>query len=209
MNDDLLAVVLQQIPDESTIIQPGSNEFDDVAGGRRGEAFGAPAWAYYSTFAGQNPDGSKRSGGTTCSTFVAYWMSRAGGWPADMIDRAPTDPVAPGGGYTPGSSLSKIIFGAKRRGWYKNAGSLDLQPGDVYHVVHPQHANSDHIGIVRAVGEAEQDGTREVCTVDGGQGTGADARWQSRILSADGTTLSLDGVPARLLGWVRATGGPA
>jgi hypothetical protein len=58
---------------------------------------------------------------------------------------------------------------------------------------------------VRSVGEPRPDGTREVSTVDGGQGTGTDARWQTRILSADGRTLSLDGVPARLLGVVRAT----
>ena len=59
-------------------------------------------------------------------------------------------------------------------------------------------------------------------TIDGGQGAavqvpgaddaanaalsrGASARWQARVLSADGRTLSLGGVPARILGVVRAT----
>ena len=205
MNDSLLAAALQQISDAETVIQPGSPEFNAVGGGPQFVCCGQPAWPYYQMVVSIAPP---RSGGTTCSTFLAYWMSVAGGWPADMIDRKPTDADAPGGGFVPGLSLSKIIAGAKKRGWYHDAqaGDVGLQPGDIYHVDHPAHPNSDHVGIVREVRDPGPDGTREIGTIDGGQGSGADARWQTRILSADGKTIALDGIAARLLGVVRADG---
>ena len=223
MNDRLLAAALNLIPDAGTVIAPGSPAFDAVAGGRRPDYLGAPAWAYYSTFASVDPAGNKRWGGSTCSTFLAYWMGMTG-WPADLIDRAPSDAFgAPGGGFAPGASLSKIVGGGKRRGWYVAADShgFQLQPGDIYHVDHVGHPNSDHVGLVRSVGDPRADGTRVAETIDGGQAAavnvpgasaeanaalsrGASARWQSRTLSADGRTLSLGGVPARILGVVRA-----
>ena len=231
MNDRLLAAALADLPDASAVVSPGSpttgDRFDAAAGGRRPDYLGAPAWAYYTTFASVAPDGSKRWGGSTCATFVAYWMAKAAGWPASMVDRSPADAFgAPGSGFQPGMSLAKVVGGAKAAGLYVTADSpgFEFRPGDVYHQDHPPAANSDHVGVVRSVGEPRADGTREVVTVDGGQGAavqlpgadaaanaalsrGASARWQARVLSADGRTLSLGGVPARLLGVVR--GAPA
>ena len=197
LNDALLSAVLELLPTASTVLRPGDAALDPVYGGRRADAFGAPAWGYYQRKIASG------SGGTTCGTVLAYWMGRAG-WPLDMIDRAPTDPVAPGASFTPGLSVSKIIDGAKRRGWYQ-AGGMSWQPGDAYHVDHPPRVNSDHVGAVVSVSAPRADGTRIIETGDGGQGDGADVKRNLRTLSADGSTLTLDGVPARVLGTLRAT----
>lgn len=228
MNDRLLAAALADLPSPTSVVAPGSTAFDAAAGGRRPDYLGAPAWAYYATFASVDPAGNKRWGGSTCATFLAYWMARSnvgadGGWPAAMIDRAPDDAYgAPGSGFQPGASLSKVVGGAKAAGIYVAADStgFELRPGDAYHQDHPPAANSDHVGVVQSVGPPRGDGTREVQTIDGGQAAkvvvpgadaaanatlsrGASARWQVRVLSADGRTLSLGGVPARLLGVAR------
>lgn len=208
MNERLLDEATRLVPGD-VVLRPGDAALDPVYGGRVADQYGAPAWAYYSTKIG--PD---TSGGTTCSTVLAYLMSRAG-WPMDMIDRAPTDPVAPGGGFTPGMSMSKIVYGAKhppkrsgRSVWYLDAPVEPLL-GDAYHVDHPPKANSDHVGVVVRVGDRAADGTREIVTIDGGAGSGADVQRQTRVLSADGRTLTLilpNGVrvPARMLGVIRA-----
>lgn len=226
MNDKLLAAALADLPDASAVVRPGDPDFEAAAGGRRPDYLGAPAWRYYSTFASVDPAGNKRWGGSTCSTFLGKWMGQAG-WPGDLLDRAADDPVAPGApgtSFQPGASLSREVAGAKRRGWYVPADSegFDLRPGDAYHVDHEGRPNSDHVGVVKGVGDPRTDGTREVVTIDGGQGAavqlpgadaaanaalsrGASARWQTRTLSADGRTLTLGSAPARVLGVIRAT----
>ena len=75
-NARLLAAALADLPDASAVVSPGSPAFDAAAGGRRPDYLGAPAWAYYTTFASVAPDGSKRWGGSTCSTVLAYWMAQ-------------------------------------------------------------------------------------------------------------------------------------
>jgi hypothetical protein len=206
LNEKLLEATLELLPNATTILKPGDAILDVVYGGRKPDLYGGPVWGYYQTFLGDNPNGSKRSGGTTCSTVLAYLMGKTG-WPFDMIDRAPTDPV-PGGGFTPGGSLTKIVFGAKKpsRRWYLDKPGANLRPGDAYHIDHEGKANSDHVGVILEVGDALPDGTRRVVTADGGQGhPGYEVHWNTRILSADGSTLTLNGVPARLLGAIRAT----
>jgi hypothetical protein len=193
----LLAAGRDLVPAPSTILRPGDPALDVVYGGRLPDVFGAPAWGYYETkLAGG------RSGGTTCGIVLAYLMARAG-WPRGMINRLPSDP-APGVGFTPGWHVTRIVEGAKRRGWYL-APPAGPRVGDAYHVDHPPKPNSDHVGLVESVSPARADGTRTVTTIDGGQGTGADVQRQTRTLSADGRALTLNGVPARVLGWIRAS----
>jgi hypothetical protein len=205
LNDRLLAATLELLPTATTVLKPGAQILDVVYGGRKPDLYGGPVWGYYQTYLGENPDGSKKSGGTTCSTVLAYLLGKSD-WPADMIDRAPTDPV-PGGGFTPGRSLTNIVYGAKKaaRKWYLEKPGANLRPGDAYHIDHEGKLNSDHVGVILEVGDALPDGTRRIVTADGGQGhPGYEVHWNARILSADGSTLTLNGVPARLLGAIRA-----
>jgi hypothetical protein len=200
LNDALLDANLKFVPDATTVLSPGNPILDVAYGGRLPDMHGGPAWKYYQTYL----DDAKKSGGTTCSTWLAYVMALAG-WPAEMIDRSTTDP-APGGGFTPGWSMTKIVAGAQRKGWYrKKPAAGDWQRSDVYHIDHAEKPNSDHVGQVLEVGDPQPDGTRRVVTLDGGQGQpGYHVQWQTRILSADGSTLTLQGVPARVLGLIRA-----
>jgi hypothetical protein len=199
MNDRLLAAVLELLPESSTVLHPGDAALDAVYGGKRPDAYGDRAWRYY-----QRKIGPDKSGGTTCGTTLAYWMGRAG-WPSDMIDRAPDDEFgAPGAKFTPGMSVSYFVAGAKRRGWYVEEAAVGvLQPGDAYHVDRPPKPNSDHVGVVISVSAPAADGTRTVETGDGGAEDGATVKRNRRTLSADGSTLTLGGAPARLLGVVR------
>ncbi len=201
LNAALLAVATQLFPNNATVLQPGSPLFDVIHGGRRPDAFGAPSWGYYSIFVGRNADGSPRSGGTTCGVVLGYELARAR-WPADMINRLPTD-AAPGSGFDIGMHVTKFIAGARERGWYHGA-PFEPQPGDGYHADHPPKPNSDHVGVIVSVSAPRADGTREVVTVDGGQPPGWYAHRNTRILSADGRTLTLSGVPARVVGYIRA-----
>ena len=201
MNDQLLQAALATLPDSKTILRPSDAAIDPIYGGGRREAFGAPAWNYYQMLL----DANGRKGGTTCGTVLAYWMSLAG-WPADMVNRKTDDPVAPGGGFKPGVQITEETEGAKKRGWYLTPDKVgtDWSAGDGYHVDHPPKANSDHVGVVISV-SANGDGTFTIETGDGGQEGGASIKRNLRTLSADGKTLTLDGVPARVLGVIRAS----
>ena len=198
LNTRLLAETLKLLPSADTVLRPGDAALDPIYGGRRPDAYGEPAWGYYQRVIGTNQDGTPKSGGTTCAITLGYLMSLAG-WPADMVNRLPSDPVAPGGGFTAGLPVSKIVSGAKKRGWYLPP-TTPLRPGDAYHVDH-WRPNSDHVGDVVAVNG------QTVETADGGQGRGADVHRNIRVLTSDGgnRTLTLNGVPARLLGVIRAT----
>jgi hypothetical protein len=200
MNAALLGAGRDLVPDASTVLRPGDARLDPVYGGRVADVAGAPAWRYYDV---KLADGS--SGGTTCGVALAYLLGRAG-WPADMVNRAPDDAWAPGGGFVPGLHVSKIVGGARSRGFYLGP-QAGPQVGDAYHVDHPGRPNSDHVGLVKYVGAPLPNGTRAVVTIDGGQETGATVREEERVLSADGRTLTLGGVPARVLGWIRAPQG--
>jgi len=198
LNDALLASTLELLPTSSTVLRPGDAVLDGVYGQRKPDAFGAPVWGYYQTILGKNDDGTPRKGGTTCGIVLAYEMAKAG-WPVEMINRLPTDPVAPGSGFTPGLHISKIVGYAQKKGWYKRTPGTDLQPGDAYHIDHPEKPNSDHVGVIVGVNG------NQIETADGGQETGATVKRNVRTLSADGKTLTLDGRSARVLGVIRAT----
>lgn len=202
LNAALLSVARQLFPTPSTVLRPGDPVLDPIYGGRVADIAGGPSWGYYSVHL-PGPNGTTHSGGTTCGIVLAYELARAG-WPKDMVNRSRLDPVAPGSGFTPGMHISKIVGGAKQRGWYRDPTSTPPQPGDAYHEDHPPRPNSDHVGGILSVSDPRADGTRQVITFDGGAGTGADAQLHTRTLSADGQSLSLDGVPARVLGWIRA-----
>jgi hypothetical protein len=58
--------------------------------------------------------------------------------------------------------------------------------------------------VVLSVSAPEADGTRRVETADGGAEDGATVMRHERVLSADGSTLTLGGAPARMLGVARA-----
>jgi len=201
LNEELLRAVLATLPDASTVLQPGNAALDPVYGGRVGDRFGAPAWNYYQVLL----DANGRKGGTTCGTALAYWMGKSG-FPADMVNRKVDDADAPGGGFMPGSQITKEVSGAQKHGYYlkPDAVGTDWQPGDGYHVDHPPKPNSDHVGVVLAV-TPNADGTVAIETGDGGQGTGADIKRNLRVLSADGKTITLNGVAARVLGIIRAS----
>ena len=205
LNDDLLAAALAVVP-PGTVLHPvlGTPDpvLDPVYGGRKPDMNGAPAWAYYQMILGKNPDGSVRKGGTTCVITLTYFAALAG-WPKEMINREPTDQWATGGGFTPGSM--KFLDVAKKRSWYKSGAAIgDWQATDAYHIDHVGKPNSDHVGLVETVSDPAADGTRQIGTIDGGQGTGADIQRNTRTLSADGKTLTLNSVPARVLGVIRA-----
>jgi len=203
LNDDLLTAATELVPDASTVLRPGDPRIDPVYGGRMGDRFGAPAWGYYQVLL----DANGKKGGTTCVITLGYLMGRSG-WPADMVNRPADDKFgAPGSGMRPGSM--KVIDAAKVHGFYKLpelVGAAWL-PGDAYHIDHPPRPNSDHVGTVASVSDPAADGTRQVETIDGGQGAGADIKRNVRTLSADGKTLALGGDVARVLGVIRADGG--
>ena len=189
---------------EGVTLRPGDTALDPVYGGRIPDAFDSPAWRYY-----QERVGPGKSGGTTCGVTLAYLLGKAG-WPADMVNRDPSDPYAPGGGFSVGMHIARIVSGAERpdRRWYRAPGASGdalPRPGDAYHVDHPPKLNSDHVGVVESVSAPRADGTRAVTTIDGGQGTGADVKRNERVLSADGRTLTLGMTPARVRGWIRAS----
>lgn len=200
LNDRLLAAARELVPPGSPPLTPDApgGPLDAAYGGRLANAYGRPAWSYY-----QELTGPSKSGGTTCGVALAYFMSLAR-WPSQMINRSTTDPVAPGGGFVPGLHISKIVGGAQGRGWYLRPATA-WQPGDVYHVDHPPKPNSDHVGVVESVIPLPG-GTYSVSTIDGGQGPGDYVSRQTRILSADGKTITLNGVQARVLGIIRASG---
>ena len=226
LNGRLRAAALHDLPDPSTVLTLGNPTWDVVLGGRKPYYLGGPTWGYYSTFAGENPDGTKRKGGTTCGTVAAYWLSKAG-FPADMIDRAPTDP-APGGGFTPGASISKVLAGAQKRGWLltgklapaavagvgvaASTSTLVLQPGDYYCIVHDgatydgKASSGEHVEVVLDVSSPNAAGDRSVRAAAGGQKCGENecARWVTRTLTAGGQMVR-DGEARRLAWIVRAT----
>jgi hypothetical protein len=180
-----------------------SPTWDAILGGRRGEVFGGPAWGYYQTWVGPS-EAQRVSGGTTCGIVLAYLLAKSGA-PVDMVNRLPTDPVAPGSGFVPGAHISKALAGAKKAGLYIDKPRR-LVPGWAYWIDHEGRPGSDHVGTVYAVGPVKPDGTREVLTADGGQTCPNDQpstqcmKFQTRTLSADGSTLTLAGSVARLLG---------
>lgn len=193
-NPKILAAALALLPSPSDHLEPPDAGLDPVYGGRRGEMFGAPSWRYYQT----RLDASGRSGGSTCGIVVGYLAGLAG-WPRELLNRAADDAWAPGERFTPGHPIIALVGGAKAAGLYIPA-PVELRPGDVYHVDHPPKPNSDHVGIVMSV-----DG-QTVGTLDGGQGSGATIKRNVRQLSPDGRTIALDGLPAHLLGVIRAEG---
>jgi hypothetical protein len=138
---------------------------------------------------------------------LAFWMGKAG-FPADMVNRKVDDADAPGGGFMPGSQITKEVGGAQKHGFYMkpDAVGTDWQPGDAYHVDHPPKANSDHVGVVVAA-TPNADGSVTIETGDGGQGSGADIKRTLRTLSADGKTLTNNEtrIAARVLGIIRAS----
>ncbi len=203
LSSRLLSATLELLPSSSTVLKPGDPIVDIIYGGRRPDVLGGPTFGYYSTYLREDKDGNKVSGGTTCAITLAYLMGKAG-WPADMINRLSTD-VVPGGGFVPGAHITRMVTGARarKRGWYIDHPT-ELLPGDAYHIDHPEKPNSDHVGEVVGVGEKRADGTRLIETADGGQGhPGYYIHRNTRTLSADGKTLTLNGVPARVLGVIR------
>lgn len=223
----LRAVALVDLPDAATILTLGNPLWDLMLGGRKPDYLGGPAWGYYSTFAGLNPDGTKRKGGTTCGTVAAYWAARAG-FPADMIDRLPTDP-APGSGFTPGASISKFYQGAQRRGWVRTGGipgphlaglagpplaipQAVIVPGDYYCIVkdgatyNGQPSSGEHVEVCLDVSAPNAKGDRTVRSAAGGQECGDKqcAHWVTRILTTGGM-LVRDG-EARRLAWIVRAG---
>jgi hypothetical protein len=203
LNRAALDAARAMLPPGATL-RPDDAAIDPVYGGRKGELHGAPVWTYYQTVLGESEDGTVRSGGTTCGIALAYVLGQAG-WPRDMVNRRVDDPWSPGGGFEAGAHLMRLVGGAKRRGWYLGPGASGAwRPGDVYHVDHPPKINSDHVGLVERV-EALSGGGARVTTIDGGQERGAVIARRVRVLSADGRTLTLDSVPARVLGVIRAS----
>ena len=223
----LRASALASLPDTGVIVTLGSAEWDLMLGGRKPDYLGGPTWGFYSTFAGTNADGTARKGGTTCGTVAAYWAAKAG-FPVELIDRLPSDPV-PGSGFNPGASISKLYAGAKARGWMLSApssstassstavsgvgaaGAVELQAGDYYCVVHDgatyngQASSGEHVGVVLDVSAPNAEGSRTVRTADGGQTCGGNqcAHWNTRTLTRAGQ-LVLDGAAGRLAWIVRA-----
>ena len=198
----VLQVARELWPTPSTVIQQPAPLWDQILGGRVADLYGGPAWAYFATYVGEK-DGKKVSGGTTCAILASYVLSRAGA-PAAWINRLPTDPVAPGAGFTPGAHFPKMLNGAKAGGFWLDRPPT-LLPGDLYFVDHPPKPNSDHVGLVLERGPLRADGTREITTGDGGQtcASGQCAKIATRILAADGSTLTRDGIAARVLGAIR------
>lgn len=113
----MLRVALELLPDANAILQVPLALWDQILGGRTGESFGAAAWRYYAIFVGENPDGTKRKGGTTCGIFTAYVAARAG-FPVAFINRAVDDAWAPGSGFKAGDHISKFLAAARSAGWW-------------------------------------------------------------------------------------------
>ncbi len=227
LNARLRAAALANLPDKDAVLTLGNPTWDLILGGRKPDYLGGPTWGYYATYAGQNPDGTKRKGGTTCGTVNAYWAGKAG-FPVDMIDRLPSDPV-PGSGFQFGESISKFYAGARRRGWVVTASApasarvaglgdaadaRPLRPGDYYCVVHDgatyngQPSSGEHVGVILDVSGPNAEGARTVRTADGGQLCGPNgdqcAHWNTRTLTSNGQ-LVLNGSAGRLAWVVRAT----
>lgn len=207
----LKQAALDTLPDKYSILTGDDPTWNEMLGGNKSTYLGGDSWRYYSVFAGENPDGTKRKGGTTCGVVAAYWASKAG-WPADMINRAPDDPFAPGGGFTNGAHISKIHEGARKRGWLISSPSADdVRAGDYLCMVRSgatydgKAASGEHVDVVLDVGEPDSSGKRTITTADGGQSCGGSqcAHWNERVLTGDGMLTGV-GEPARLAWIVRA-----
>ncbi len=134
-NERLRQVVLGLLPNDKSTLAPPDDTWNAILGGKRPDSFGGPAWRYFAMFIGQNPDGTKRKGGTTCGIFAAACAAKAG-WDVSLINRATDDTWAPGSGFTPGAHIYKLLGAAKKRGWVVDfkppaplvAGAAELPP---------------------------------------------------------------------------------
>lgn len=171
MSDDLRSAALEVLPSKDAVLQPPDPTWDAILGGRKGDSFGGAAWGYFAVYVNEK-DGKKVKGGTTCGIFAAYCAGKAG-WPVEMVNRKPDDPVAPGASFVPGAHILRVYEGAQKRGWIKKG--VAPEPGDYYCVTHEgatydgKAVSGEHVGVVIDVSDAAADGTRKVTTADGGQ----------------------------------------
>jgi hypothetical protein len=114
-----LRAILDTLPDARAILKPPDPLWDRMLGGKVADVAGGPAWGYYQARLPQ-PDGTWKSGGTTCGIVAAYWAGRAG-WPREWVNRLPSDPV-PGAGFRPGWHITKVYEGARKAAEQRTVG---------------------------------------------------------------------------------------
>lgn len=190
LRSDLLNVILQDLPTSASTIDRSSARFDQLMGGKLATGM----WGRYQT-----------NFGTSCAVTVTGWMLDAHA-PPDMLNA----PAPGGGGFVPGAHFTRLMDGAKRRGWWRTPSpgqTPDVRPGDIYMSQHGP--NTEHMGVVVAV-TPNADGSLTVETADGGQVSsaalsGPDIKRQFRTFTKGGgykATYS----SGNLIGWI-AVGG--
>jgi len=156
LRDDLLNLVLTDLPDADSVIDQSLERFDELQGGK----IAAGKWGRFES-----------GWGTCCATTVVGWLLEIGA-PADMLNAAP-----PGGaGFKNGDHFVKLEAGAKNHGWFKTPvkGQLpDFQPGYLFLLNHG-NGNNAHVGVVLSVTPSDDGQSLSVETADGGQGTRTD-----------------------------------
>jgi len=156
LRSKFLSTILADLPDSSSVIHDTDSRFDALMGGKIAKG----KWKRY-----------EYPFGTNCLVTLVGWLIDAGA-PADMLNAEPPE----GAGFTPGAHGTKLIAGAKSRGWYKTPvkGQLpDFRPGDIFLLNHG-NGNNTHGGAVVSVTPSADGQSLSVETADGGQGTRTD-----------------------------------
>ena len=196
---DLLAVVLQDLPNPDSVINRSDPLFDELQGGKLGPG----RWARFE-------DPGDHRYGTTCATTLVGWLLATGTAPPAMLNAAP-----PGGsGFTPGAHFSRMNTYAQSVGWWNTpvSGQLpNLRPGDIYELDHGAGGNA-HTGVILSVTPSADGQSLVVETADGGQNSAglADIHRQIRTFSLGDSThpvlYSATATSGWLTGWISVGG---